>query len=117
MLTDFDAAVVEGFKSLKSRPFTLGMGRSTNLTIDDVAPALRSFTTDADGNLVLRFSVPMAQSIIKKKGTPSWNGLSNPILVWMAGLDGSSGGTNMSLVSGQNLSPFASCDLRRCSWV
>ena len=110
MLTDFDAAVVEGFKSLESS-LTLGMGRSTNLTIDDVAPALRSFTTDADGNLVLRFSVPMAQSIIKKKGTPSWNGLSNPILVWMAGLDGSSGGTNMSLVSGQNLSPFASAIL------
>lgn len=110
MLTDFDAAVVEGFKSLESS-LTLGMGRSTNLTIDDVAPALRSFTTDADGNLVLRFSVPMAQSIIKKKGTPSWSGLSNPILVWMAGLDGSSGGTNMSLVSGQNLSPFASAIL------
>ena len=110
MLTNFDAAVVEGFKSLESS-LTLGMGRSTNLTIDDVAPALRSFTTDADGNLVLRFSVPMAQSIIKKKGTPSWNGLSNPILVWMAGLDGSSGGTNMSLVSGQNLSPFASAIL------
>lgn len=110
MLTDFDAAVVEGFKSLESS-LTLGMGRSTNLSIDDVAPALRSFTTDADGNLVLRFSVPMAQSIIKKKGTPSWNGLSNPILVWMAGLDGSSGGTNMSLVSGQNLSPFASAIL------
>lgn len=110
MLTDFDAAVVEGFKSLESS-LTLGMGRSTNLTIDDVAPALRSFTTDTDGNLVLRFSVPMAQSIIKKKGTPSWSGLSNPILVWMAGLDGSSGGTNMSLVSGQNLSPFASAIL------
>ena len=110
MLTNFDAAVVEGFKSLESS-LTLGMGRSTNLSIDDVAPALRSFTTDADGNLVLRFSVPMAQSIIKKKGTPSWNGLSNPILVWMAGLDGSSGGTNMSLVSGQNLSPFASAIL------
>lgn len=110
MLTDFDAAVVEGFKSLESS-LTLGMGRSTNLTIDDVAPALRSFTTDADGNLVLRFSVPMAQSIIKKKGTPSWSGLSNPILVWMAGLDGSSGGTNMNLVSGQNLSPFASAIL------
>lgn len=110
MLTDFDAAVVEGFKSLESS-LTLGMGRSTKLTIDDVAPALRSFTTDADGNLVLRFSVPMAESIIKKMGSASWNGLSNPILVWMAGLDGTNSGNNMSLVSGQNLSPFASAIL------
>lgn len=110
MLTDFDAAVVEGFKSLESS-LTLGMGKSTKLTIDDVAPALRSFTSDADGNLVLRFSVPMAESIIKKMGSSSWSGLSNPILVWMAGLDGTNNGTNMALVSGQNLSPFASAIL------
>lgn len=103
VLTTFDNAVMDGFKSLESG-ITLGLGKSSKLTINDVAPALRSFTSDADGNLVLRFSIPMAESILKKEGASSWKGLSNPVLVWMAGLDGSA---NMSLVSGQNLTSFA----------
>lgn len=102
ILTSFDNAVLDGFKSLESG-ITLGLGQISNLSIDDVAPALRSFTSDADGNLVLRFSLPMAESILKKQGATSWQGLSNPILVWMVSLDGQ----NMSLVSGQNLSSFA----------
>lgn len=106
ILTTFDNAVLDGFKSLESG-ITLGMGQISNLTIDEIAPALRSYTTDADGNLVLRFSLPMAEAILKKQGAASWKGLSNPVLVWMVGLDGQSNGTNMSLVSGQNLSSFA----------
>lgn len=106
ILTTFDNAVLDGFKSLESG-ITLGMGQISNLTIDEIAPALRSFTSDADGNLVLRFSLPMAEAILKKQGAASWQGLSNPVLVWMVGLDGQSNGTNMSVVSGQNLSSFA----------
>lgn len=106
ILTTFDNAVLDGFKSLESG-ITLGMGQVSNLTIDEIAPALRSFTSDADGNLVLRFSLPMAEAILKKQGAASWQGLSNPVLVWMVGLDGQSNGTNMSVVSGQNLSSFA----------
>lgn len=106
ILTTFDNAVLDGFKSLESG-ITLGMGQISNLTIDEIAPALRSFTSDADGNLVLRFSLPMAEAILKKQGATSWQGLSNPVLVWMVGLDGQSNGTNMSVVSGQNLSSFA----------
>lgn len=106
ILTTFDNAVLDGFKSLESG-ITLGMGQISNLTIDEVAPALRSFTSDADGNLVLRFSLPMAEAILKKQGAASWQGLSNPVLVWMVGLDGQSNGSNMSVVSGQNLSSFA----------
>ena len=102
ILTSFDNAILDGFKSLESG-ITLGLGQSKNLSIDEVAPAVRSFTTDADGNLVLRFSLPMAESILKKQGSTSWKGLSNPVLVWMVGLDGQS----MNLVSGQNLSSFA----------
>lgn len=106
ILTTFDNAVLDGFKSLESG-ITLGMGQISNLTIDEIAPALRSFTSDADGNLVLRFSLPMAEAILKKQGAASWQGLSNPVLVWMVGLDGQSNGSNMSVVSGQNLSSFA----------
>lgn len=106
ILTTFDNAVLDGFKSLESG-ITLGMGQVSNLTIDEIAPALRSFTSDADGNLVLRFSLPMAEAILKKQGAASWQGLSNPVLVWMVGLDGQSNGSNMSVVSGQNLSSFA----------
>lgn len=106
ILTTFDNAVLDGFKSLESG-ITLGMGQISNLTIDEIAPALRSFTSDADGNLVLRFSLPMAEAILKKQGAASWQGLSNPVLVWMVGLDGQSNGSSMSVVSGQNLSSFA----------
>lgn len=106
ILTTFDNAVLDGFKSLESG-ITLGMGQISNLNIDEIAPALRSFTSDADGNLVLRFSLPMAEAILKKQGAASWQGLSNPVLVWMVGLDGQSNGTNMSVVSGQNLTSFA----------
>lgn len=106
ILTTFDNAVLDGFKSLESG-ITLGMGQISNLTIDEIAPALRSFTSDADGNLVLRFSLPMAEAILKKQGAASWQGLSNPVLVWMVCLDGQSNGSNMSVVSGQNLSSFA----------
>ncbi len=106
ILTTFDNAVLDGFKSLESG-ITLGMGQISNLTIDEIAPALRSFASDADGNLVLRFSLPMAEAILKKQGAASWQGLSNPVLVWMVGLDGQSNGSNMSVVSGQNLSSFA----------
>lgn len=102
VLTTFDNAVLDGFKSLESG-ITLGMGNSSEPSLDAVAPALRSFTTDADGNLVLRFSVPMAERILSNQGASSWKGLSNPILVWMVSLDGS----EMNMVSGQSLSSFA----------
>lgn len=102
-----DAAVIEGFKSVQAS-LTLGMSKSGDLTIDDIAPALRSYETDGKGNITLNFSLPMVENILKKQGASSWMGLSNPILVWMVGLDGSSGGMDrMTIVSGQNLSAFA----------
>ena len=105
-LSSFDQAIMEGFKSLESG-LTLGMSQSKPMTLDEVAPALRSFTSDADGNLVLRFSVPMVEHILKKQGAVSWQGLSNPVLVWLVGFDGSSDASSLSLISGQSLTPFA----------
>lgn len=111
VLGTFDQAVLEGFKSLESG-ITLGLGKNTNFTVDQIAPAVRSFTTDADGNLVLRFSLPMTENILKQQGTTSWQGLSNPVLVWMIGLDGTSSANKLAMVSGQNLSPFAQAILQ-----
>lgn len=107
MLTTLDNALINAFKSLESG-LTLGMGQSSyNYTVDDIAPAIRGYTFEEDGNLVVRFSVNAAERIIKNHGSLSWSGLSNPILVWMVGLNETEGTDKLTLVSGQNLSRFA----------
>lgn len=106
MLTTLDNALINAFKSLESG-LTLGLGKTDyQYTVDDIAPAIRGYSFEDDGNLVVRFSVNAAERIIKSHGSLSWNGLSNPILVWMVGADESKSG-KLSLVSGQNLSRFA----------
>lgn len=107
MLTTLDNAFINAFKSLESG-LTLGLGQTNyQYTVDDIAPAIRGYTFEEDGNLLVRFSVNAAQSIIKNHGALSWNGLSNPVLVWMVGLDEVNDSERLSLVSGQNLSTFA----------
>lgn len=107
MLTSLDSALINAFKSLESG-LTLGLGQNNHeYTLDDIAPALRGYDFDENGNLLVRFSVNSAESIIKRHGSLSWSGLSNPILVWMVGLDEVNHSNNLSLVSGQNLSTFA----------
>lgn len=110
VLGSFDDAIKEAFKSLESG-ITLGSSTS-DFTLDQIAPSIRSLSSDADGNLVLRFSLPMAENILKQGGITSWDGLSNPILVWMVGLDGTQSDSDLSLVSGQNLSTFAQAILQ-----
>lgn len=110
VLGSFDDAIKEAFKSLESG-ITLGSSTS-DFTLDQIAPSIRSLSSDADGNLVLRFSLPMAENILKQGGITSWDGLSNPVLVWMVGLDGTQSDTDLSLVSGQNLSTFAQAILQ-----
>ena len=110
VLGTFDDAIKEAFKSLESG-ITLGSSTS-DFTLDQIAPAIRSLSSDADGNLVLRFSLPMAENILKQGGITSWDGLSNPVLVWMVGLDGTQTDSDLSLVSGQNLSDFAQAILQ-----
>lgn len=107
MLTTLDNALINAFKSLESG-LTLGLGQNKyEYTLDDIAPAIRGYSFAEDGNLLVRFSVNAAESVIKRHGTLSWNGLSNPILVWMVGLDEVNHSNKLSLVSGQNLSTFA----------
>ena len=109
LISTLDNALLDGFKSLASG-LTMGMGvevdsgssSSFNYTLDDIAPALRGFNYEADGSVVMSFSVPMVQNILKKQGDMAWSGLSNPVLVWMVNLDG----TNMELTSGQDLNSF-----------
>ena len=109
LISTLDNALLDGFKSLASG-LTMGMGvevdtgssSSFNYTLDDIAPALRGFNYEADGSVVMSFSVPMVQNILKKQGDMAWSGLSNPVLVWMVNLDG----TSMELTSGQDLNSF-----------
>ena len=109
LISTLDNALLDGFKSLASG-LTMGMGvevdtgssSSFNYTLDDIAPALRGFNYEADGSVVMSFSVPMVQNILKKQGDMAWSGLSNPVLVWMVNLDG----TSMKLTSGQDLNSF-----------
>ena len=110
LISTLDNALLDGFKSLASG-LTMGMGvevdsgssSSFNYTLDDIAPALRGFNYEPDGSVVMSFSVPMVQNILKKQGDIAWSGLSNPVLVWMVSLDG----TTMDLTSGQDLNSFA----------
>ena len=110
LISTLDNALLDGFKSLASG-LTMGMGvevdsgssSSFNYTLDDIAPALRGFNYEPDGSVVMSFSVPMVQNILKKQGDVAWSGLSNPVLVWMVSLDG----TTMDLTSGQDLNSFA----------
>ena len=110
LISTLDNALLDGFKSLASG-LTMGMGvevdsgssSSFNYTLDDIAPALRGFNYEPDGSVVMSFSVPMVQNILKKQGDVAWSGLSNPVLVWMVYLDG----TTMDLTSGQDLNSFA----------
>lgn len=109
LISTLDNALLDGFKSLASG-LTMGMGvevdtgssSSFNYTLDDIAPALRGFNYEADGSVVMSFSVPMVENILKKQGDVAWSGLSNPVLVWMVNLDG----TSMELTSGQELNSF-----------
>ena len=115
LISTLDNALLDGFRSLASG-LTMGMGVSVdtgssssfNYTLDDIAPALRGFNYEADGSVVMSFSVPMVQNILKKQGDMAWAGMSNPVLVWMVNLDG----TGMELTSGQDLNSFAQALLR-----
>ena len=111
VLGNFDQALTDAFKSLESG-ITLGLGDSSAITVDQIAPAIRGIDTDEMGNLVVRFSLPVAERILKQQGALSWQGLSNPVLVWMVGLDGTSSVNELTMVSGQNLSAFAQAILQ-----
>lgn len=111
VLGNFDQALADAFKSLESG-ITLGLGDSSAITVDQIAPAIRGIDTDEMGNLVVRFSLPVAERILKQQGALSWQGLSNPVLVWMVGLDGTSSVNELTMVSGQNLSAFAQAILQ-----
>lgn len=108
VLGDFDNALCEAFRSLSSG-ITLGLGPQVQIASEQIAPAVRNITTDHAGNLVVSFSVPVAEELLKKQGALSWQGLSNPVLVWMVNLDSTNnqGNREAALVSGQNLSNFA----------
>lgn len=107
LLTTVDSAVIEAFKSLQSS-ITMGVGgRGDNLTAEDIAPTLRQIEIENDGTLSVTFSLQAAEAVLRRNGESSWAGLSNPILIWMASLDGSAGNESLSLVSGQNLNSFA----------
>ena len=111
VLGNFDQALTDAFKSLESG-ITLGLGDSSAITVDQIAPAIRGIDIDEMGNLVVRFSLPVAERILKQQGALSWQGLSNPVLVWMVGLDGTSSVNELTMVSGQNLSAFAQAILQ-----
>lgn len=108
VLGDFDNALCEAFRSLSSG-ITLGLGPQVQIASNQIAPAVRNITTDDSGNLVVSFSVPAAEELLKQQGALSWQGLSNPILMWMVNLDSTNaqGNKEAALVSGQNLSNFA----------
>lgn len=112
VLGTFDQALTEAFESLESG-LTLGLSTTNaNLSVEQIAPAIRGIDTDEMGNLVVRFSVPVTERLLKQKGALAWQGLSNPVLVWMVGLDGTSNVNELTMVSGQNLSPFAQAILQ-----
>lgn len=112
VLGSFDQALTEAFESLESG-ITLGLSaNNAELTVDQIAPAIRGIDTDEMGNLVVRFSMPVTERLLKQKGALSWQGLSNPVLVWMVGLDGTESASELTMVSGQNLNAFAQAILQ-----
>lgn len=106
ILTTLDNAIIDGFKSLENS-ITLGVGNSIKYDLETIAPAVKGLTTDSDGNAVIKYSMAKVQNILKSQGTVAWQGLSNPILIWLVGLDGVADSNSFSLVSGQNLTAFA----------
>ncbi len=93
-----DAAFLQGFTDVTSR---LSAGAFAP-DITDAQEALEQARISADG-LQLSFNLGTVDNLLKRQGVAAWQGLDNPVIVWMADYSLSDG----SLVSGQNMSSFA----------
>lgn len=110
LITSLDNALLDGFKSIAAvltqsseQADATADSDSFNYTLDDIAPSLRGFNLEPDGNVVMSFSVPAVQKIINNQDDGTWRGLTNPVMVWMVNLDYAAG----EITSGQNLNSIA----------
>lgn len=94
-----DESILEAFKDLIAKR-TLGSSLDPNY--EDAALALNNLY-EQNGTLVAEFSTQAVDDFINTQGLSVFDGLSNPILVWMVNYSD----TASSLVSGENVTAFA----------
>ena len=96
--TTVDDALLQGFSALTAK---LSAGAYVP-TMNDAGQAL-SVAELKEGKLALSFDKATLEELLSAQGVHAWQGLNNPIMVWMTDLSA----TVPSLISGQQMSPFA----------
>ena len=94
--TTVDDALLQGFSALTAK---LSAGAYVP-TMDDAGQAL-SVAELKEGKLALSFDKATLEELLSAQGVHAWQGLNNPIMVWMTDLSA----TVPSLISGQQMSP------------
>ena len=103
--SSLDEALLQGFSTVIAR---LSAGAYAP-TAEDAAAALKDAKL-SDGALSLTFDPAAIEKLLAAQGVALWDGLNNPIIVWMAdySLD------KNTLVSGEHMSAFAA-SLNQCA--